>query len=81
MPDIVDCQEPPRHHRRLFFLVLAILAIVIFSSRTAVPTEIPFSGFHRCNIVTLRSKLATISIRQDMLRRGFSKINFGLDRP
>jgi hypothetical protein len=26
--------------------------------------KIPFSGFHQCNIVTLRSKLATISIRQ-----------------
>jgi hypothetical protein len=26
--------------------------------------EIPFSSFHQCNIVTLRSKLATISIRQ-----------------
>jgi hypothetical protein len=24
----------------------------------------PFSGFHQCNIVTLRSKLATIAIRQ-----------------
>jgi hypothetical protein len=29
-----------------------------------VPTKIPFSGFHQCNIATLRSKLATISIRQ-----------------
>src|SRR5207249_8021677 len=38
MPDIVDWQQPPRRFlpRRLFFLVLAILAIVIFSSRTAV---------------------------------------------
>src|SRR5260370_5030185 len=36
MPDIVDWQQPPRRHRRLFFLVLAILAIVIFSSRTAL---------------------------------------------
>jgi eukaryotic-like serine/threonine-protein kinase len=26
--------------------------------------KIPFSGFHQCNIVTMRSKLATISIRQ-----------------
>jgi hypothetical protein len=26
--------------------------------------KIPFSGFHQCNIVTFRSKLATISIRQ-----------------
>ena len=26
--------------------------------------KIPFSGFHQCSIVTLRSKLATISIRQ-----------------
>ena len=26
--------------------------------------KIPFSGFHQCNIVTLRSKLGTISIRQ-----------------
>ena len=36
MPDIVEWQQPPRRHRRLFFLVLAILAIVIFSSRTAL---------------------------------------------
>src|SRR5260221_11622849 len=36
MPDIVDWQQPPRRHRRLFFLVLDILAIVIFSSRTAL---------------------------------------------
>jgi hypothetical protein len=26
--------------------------------------KIPFSGFHQCSIVTLRSKLATILIRQ-----------------
>src|SRR5580700_1296110 len=36
MQDIVDWQQPPRRHRRLFFLVLAILAVVIFSSRTAL---------------------------------------------
>src|ERR1700741_875606 len=36
MPDIVDWQQPPRRHRRLFFLFLAIVAIVIFSSRTAL---------------------------------------------
>jgi len=36
MSDIVDWQQPPRRHRRLFFLVLAIVAIVIFSSRTAL---------------------------------------------
>src|SRR5258708_2267571 len=36
MPEIVDWQQPPRRHRRLLFLVLAILAIVIFSSRTAL---------------------------------------------
>src|ERR1700732_5230247 len=36
MPDIVDWQQPPQRHRRLFFLVLAILTIVIFSSRTAL---------------------------------------------
>jgi hypothetical protein len=36
MPNIVDWQQPPRRDRRLFFLVLAILAIVIFSSRTAL---------------------------------------------
>src|ERR1700676_2499397 len=35
MPDIIDWQQPPRRHRRLFFLVFAILAVVIFSSRTA----------------------------------------------
>jgi uncharacterized membrane protein (UPF0182 family) len=36
MPEIVDWQQPPRRHRRLFFLALVILAIVIFSSRTAL---------------------------------------------
>ena len=32
-------------------------------SRLCLP-KIPFSGFDQCNIATLRSKLATISIRQ-----------------
>src|SRR3979490_751201 len=36
MPDIVDWQQPPRRHRGLFFLVLAILSIGIFISRTAL---------------------------------------------
>src|ERR1700722_11244757 len=36
MADIVDWQEPPRRHHRLFFLVLAILVVAIFSSRTAL---------------------------------------------
>jgi len=38
MPDIVDWQQPPRRSLppRLFFLVLVILAIVVFSSRTAL---------------------------------------------
>ena len=36
MPEIIDWQQPPRRTRRLFFLVLAILAVVIFSSRTAL---------------------------------------------
>jgi len=36
MPEIIDWQQPPRRPRRLFFLVLAILAVVIFSSRTAL---------------------------------------------
>src|ERR1700686_3284410 len=36
MPDIIDWPQPPRRHRRLFFLVFAILAVVIFSSRTAL---------------------------------------------
>src|ERR1700730_15884217 len=36
MPNIVDWQQPPRRRRGLVFLVLAILAIVFFSSRTAV---------------------------------------------
>jgi uncharacterized protein len=36
MPDIIDWQQPPRRPRGLFFLVLAILAVVIFSGRTAL---------------------------------------------
>src|SRR6266481_1515163 len=36
MPDLVDWQQPPRRHRRLFFLVLAIVAVGIFCSRTAL---------------------------------------------
>jgi uncharacterized protein len=38
MSDIVDWQQPPRRFlpRHLFFLVLAILAILVFSSRTAL---------------------------------------------
>jgi hypothetical protein len=30
--------------------------------------KIPFSGFHQCNIVTLRSKLTTMSIRQGQVK-------------
>jgi uncharacterized protein len=36
MPDIVDWQQPRRRPRRLFFLGLAILAVIIYSSRTAL---------------------------------------------
>jgi len=36
MPEIIDWQQPSRRHRRLFFLVLAILAVVLFSTRTAL---------------------------------------------
>jgi uncharacterized protein len=36
MPDIIDWQQPRRRPRRLFFLGLAILAIIIYSSRTAL---------------------------------------------
>jgi uncharacterized membrane protein (UPF0182 family) len=36
MSDIVDWQQPPRRHHRLFFLVLAIGVVIIFSSRTAL---------------------------------------------
>ena len=36
MPDIIDWQETPRRNRRLFLLLLAVLAFVIFSSRTAL---------------------------------------------
>ena len=35
MPDIIELRQSPRRHR-LFFLVLAILAAVLFSSRTAL---------------------------------------------
>jgi hypothetical protein len=36
MPEIIDWQQPSRRHRRLFFLVLTILAVVLFSTRTAL---------------------------------------------
>ena len=36
MPEILDWQQPPRRPRRLFFLVVAVLAVIIFSSRTAL---------------------------------------------
>src|SRR6202451_3705304 len=36
MPDLIDWQQPRRRPRRLFFLVIAILAVIIFSSRTAL---------------------------------------------
>jgi uncharacterized protein len=36
MPDIIDWQQPPRRHRRMFLLVLGILAVVLFCSRTAL---------------------------------------------
>src|SRR5260370_31174991 len=55
MPDIVDWQQPPRRHRRLFFLVLAILAIVIFSSRTALSYYVDALWFGR--IARLRGRV------------------------
>ena len=36
MPDLIDWQQPRRRPRRLFFLGLAILAVIIYSSRTAL---------------------------------------------
>jgi uncharacterized membrane protein (UPF0182 family) len=36
MPEIIDWQQSPRRHRRLVFLVVTIVAIVIFTSRTAL---------------------------------------------
>lgn len=36
MPEIIDWQQSPRRHRRLFFVVLAIVAVVIFCGRTAL---------------------------------------------
>ncbi len=37
MPEIIEWQQSPRHHRRLFLLVvITIVAIVIFASRTAL---------------------------------------------
>ena len=36
MPEIIEWQQPSRRHRRLFFLVLTILAVVLFSTRTAL---------------------------------------------
>jgi uncharacterized membrane protein (UPF0182 family) len=36
MPDIIDWQQPRRHPRRLFFVGLAILVVIIYSSRTAL---------------------------------------------
>jgi len=36
MSDMIDWQQPPRRRRRLFFLVLGVVAVVIFSSRTAL---------------------------------------------
>jgi uncharacterized protein len=36
MPDRIDWQPSPRRPRRVFFLILAILAVFIFSSRTAL---------------------------------------------
>jgi uncharacterized protein len=36
MPDLIDWQQPRRRPRRLIFLGLAILAVIIYSSRTAL---------------------------------------------
>jgi len=36
MPDIIDWQQPRGRPRRLFFVVLAILAVIIYGSRTAL---------------------------------------------
>jgi uncharacterized protein len=35
-PHIIGWQQAPRRYRRLFFFILAILAVVLFSSRTAL---------------------------------------------
>src|SRR5215469_15700211 len=34
-PEIVDWQQPPRR-RRLFFLILAVIAVIVFFGRTAL---------------------------------------------
>ena len=44
----------------------AVLNSLTSSDALCLP-KIPFSGFHQCNIVILRSKLATISIRQEQV--------------
>src|ERR1700684_4636738 len=36
MPDIIDWEQPRRRSRQLFFWGLAILALIIYSSRTAL---------------------------------------------
>jgi hypothetical protein len=36
MPEIIDWQERPRQ-RRLFFIILAVLLVIIFGGRTALP--------------------------------------------
>src|SRR5579859_6446255 len=36
MPEIIDWQQSPRRHRRLLFVVFAIVAVVIFCGRTAL---------------------------------------------
>jgi uncharacterized protein len=44
-PEIIDWQQTPRRYRRLVFLILAILAVVLFSSRTALSYYVDFLWF------------------------------------
>jgi hypothetical protein len=43
---------------------LSVSSSLCSRSAKPVPTENPIQLFHQCSIVTLRSKLAIISIRQ-----------------
>src|SRR5580658_4809014 len=62
MSDIVDWQQPPRRllPRRLFFLVLAIVAVVIFSSRTALSYYVDALWFESLGYGDLFRKTLTL---------------------
>jgi uncharacterized membrane protein (UPF0182 family) len=60
MPEIIDWQQSPRRHRRVFYLVVTIVAIVIFTSRTALSYYVDALWFGSLGYGNVFSKTLTL---------------------